>query len=66
MAQSNDGFSDHEILIEIRGDLKEHIKDSRDYTEEVQDDLSARPTRIEVIGWFTGLGVVVGLVAAFA
>ncbi len=66
MEQSKDGFSDHEILIEIREDLKEHIEESRDSDNAVQRDLSIRPTRGEVIGWFTGLGVVVGLVAVFA
>ncbi len=61
---SKEGFTDHEILVEIRADVKQHIKDSEDYSRDVQAQLARRPKRSEVIGWFTSVGIIVGAVIA--
>lgn len=60
----SDGFTDHEILKEIRDDMKQHIKDSRKTEAQIQIQLSRRPKRAEVVGWFASIGFVVGIVLA--
>ena len=58
----HNGFTTHEILVEIRDDLKEHIKDSQLTEIEINKALAARPTRAEVIRW-AGAGTgIVGLI----
>ncbi len=60
------GFSDHEILVDVSTDLKQHIKDSQETEIEIAIDLAARPTRREIISWIGGAGVLVGIVMALA
>ena len=60
----DDGFSNKEILIEIRDDLKDHIKESEVYAKDVQAQLARRPKRTEIIGWATSVGIIVGAVVA--
>lgn len=62
----HNGFTTHEILVEIRDDLKEHIKDSQVTEIEINKALSARPTRGEVIRWIGGASMLVGLVMALS
>ena len=64
VTESKDGFSTKEILVEIRDDLKDHIKESEAYAKDVQAQLARRPKRSEIIGWATSVGIVVGAVVA--
>lgn len=61
---SKSGFSDHEVLLEIRDDLKQHIKDSNAVENDIRENLAKRPTRTEVVLWITGVGTIVGTVLA--
>lgn len=58
----DDGFSNKEILVVIRDDLKAHIKESDKYALNVQEQLARRPKRSEIIGWMTSIGIIVGAV----
>lgn len=58
----DDGFSNKEILVVIRDDLKAHIKDSRVIESKIQEQLARRPKRSEIIGWMTSIGIIVGAV----
>jgi len=62
--KKEDGFTDHEILKEIRDDLKAHIEDSATYSLETQKEISARPKRAEIVGWFSGIAIVTGAILA--
>ena len=55
-----DGFTDHEVLVEIRDDLKAHMVDSTIATIRINDELAKRPTRGEVVRW---IGAASGLLA---
>ena len=61
----DDGFSNKEVLIEIKDDLK----DFRDqYTEDQETrhiELAKRPTRGELWSLVAGVGTMVGLTLAF-
>ena len=62
--RKEDGFTDHEILKEIRDDLKTHIKDSRETESRIQKQLARRPKRTEIVGWITSIAIVSGAVVA--
>ena len=61
-----DGFTDHEVLVEIRDDLKAHIHDSKRTEIRFSLELSKRPTRGEVVRWVGAASGLVALVMAFS
>ncbi len=62
---SSEGFTDHEILIVIMADLKQHMKDSVAVETDIRADVSKRPTRTEIVLWVTGVGGLAGISAFF-
>ena len=64
--QDINGFSDHEILVDLSKDLKQHIKDSTQTELDTAVDLERRPTRREILGWLAGASTLVGLTLYFA
>ena len=66
METSKDGFTDHEILLEIRNDLKQHIRDGSQTETDLREQIAKRPTRTEVVLWLSGTGTLVGIVLAVA
>ncbi len=60
------GFTDHEILVEIRDDLKRHIDDSQDTEIEIKTALAARPTRGEVIKWVGAGSALFGIIVMWS
>ncbi len=63
-SKAESGFSDHEVLLEIRDDLKQHIKDSNAVENDIRENLAKRPTRTEIVLWVTGVGSIVATVLA--
>ena len=57
----HNGFTDHEILVEIRTDLKQHITDSQETELDINRQLAARPTRAEVLKWVAGFSALVSI-----
>ncbi len=58
-----EGLSTHEMVMEIRADLKEHIKDSTHVELRITREILSRPTRGEVIKWAGGLASLAALSA---
>lgn len=61
-----EGLSTHEMVLEIRADLKQHIKDSQTTELHITRELGSRPTRSEVIKWaggLSGLAVLAGFLS---
>ncbi len=56
---SNNGFSDHEILVKIWEDLKQHIKDGTKAEQKFREDLAKRPTRTEILMWISGSSAII-------
>ena len=56
------GFSDHDILVEVRDLLVAHIANYEDDLREVERELGRRPTRGELLGFFTLAGVLSGVI----
>jgi hypothetical protein len=52
---AHNGLSTHEMVMEIRADLKDHIKDSNDIERRITREILSRPTRGEVVRWAGGL-----------
>ncbi len=55
------GYTDHEMIVEIRGDLKQHIEDSRDTELDISLALASRPTRAEILRWVAASSTLIGL-----
>ena len=58
------GLTDHEILMEIRTDLKRHMRTSQNTEVRIQLALAKRPTRGEVIRWVGAASGLLALVVA--
>ncbi len=62
---ANNGFSDHEILIKIWEDLKQHIKDGTKAETDLRNDLAKRPTRAEILMWISSTSAILGAAILF-
>jgi len=60
-----DGFSNKEVLQEIKADLKDFREQYTDDHHKRLDELAKRPTRGELWSLVAGVGTMVGLTLAF-
>ena len=61
--RSPEGLSTHELVLETRDMLAEHVSASHTTELEITKALSNRPTRGEVIKWMGGLAILAGFSA---
>ena len=57
------GLSTHEIVMETRDMLADHMEKSHTTELEITRALASRPTRTEVIKWMGGLAILAGFSA---
>ncbi len=61
----DNGFSNKEVLLEIKTDLKDFREKYDDDQDRRDEQISKRPTRSELWSLVAGVGVIIAAVTAF-